>query len=276
MKSWTKQNIELLEHLSARAVLTATLDRAIRAYRLSRKYSPDQPRVPAGSTEGGQWTSGGAESPSRTREESSKPIRLADASDVLSSRVMSDASPDPIRPGAQYAQVAVERVDRTGNPQIDQTTDKLMQALARAHDSVGEGAGPVYGIMVHGAFGRDVKGQNLPGISVEQSFSLGDVAKYGLDGSIRTDVVLRDPDSPIGRPIAIWDVKTGGARLDGPRIREIRDQVGVGREVPVIKLHIGQGVTIKAHATISARLWNECFPDNADREGAHSTHGILL
>lgn len=277
MRSWTRQNIELLEYLSKRAV-AAAFNRAMHAYRLSRKYSPDQPRVPAGSREGGQWTSGGGDSPSNARAENTRPVRLADANHALGSRVMSDASPDPIRPGARYAQVVVDRVDRTGDPRIDQTTDTLMQALARAHASVGEGAGPVYGIMVHGAFGMDVKGQNLPGISVEQSFSLGDVARYGLDGSIRTDVVLRDLDSPTGRPIAIWDVKTGGAQLSESRVSEIRDQVGVGREVPVIKLHIGEGVTIKAaRITISARLWkSQYFPDNAGREEAHLARDILL
>ena len=31
--------------------------------RLHRRYGPNQPRVPAGSAEGGQWTSGGATSP---------------------------------------------------------------------------------------------------------------------------------------------------------------------------------------------------------------------
>jgi hypothetical protein len=29
--------------------------------RFQRKYSPDQPRVPAGNSDGGQWTSGGGE-----------------------------------------------------------------------------------------------------------------------------------------------------------------------------------------------------------------------
>ena len=33
--------------------------------RLRHKYSPDQPRVPAGSPEGGQWASGGGESAPR-------------------------------------------------------------------------------------------------------------------------------------------------------------------------------------------------------------------
>jgi len=33
------------------------------ALRLHRRYDPNQPRIPAGSAEGGQWTSGGATSP---------------------------------------------------------------------------------------------------------------------------------------------------------------------------------------------------------------------
>jgi hypothetical protein len=52
--------------------------------RLRHKYSPDQPRVPAGNRDGGQWTSGGA-----GRNDP---------------RVISDTTPDPVRPGAQYAQ----------------------------------------------------------------------------------------------------------------------------------------------------------------------------
>src|ERR1041384_2070316 len=33
--------------------------RAFKSYAQQRKYSPDQPRVPAGNSDGGQWTSGG-------------------------------------------------------------------------------------------------------------------------------------------------------------------------------------------------------------------------
>ncbi len=61
------------------------------------KYSLDQRRVPAGSgRESGQWTSddnrGGAQAPSV-------------ASTHSSNEVMSDVSPDPVRPGEQYAQL---------------------------------------------------------------------------------------------------------------------------------------------------------------------------
>ena len=58
-----------------------------------RKYSPDQPRVPAGSREGGQWTdeeSGGGGS--ETNSGRNDP------------RIISDASPDSVKLGDQYAQ----------------------------------------------------------------------------------------------------------------------------------------------------------------------------
>jgi hypothetical protein len=106
--------------------------------------------------------------------------------------------------------------------------------------------------------------------------ALGDVARYGLDGSIRTDVVMRDPNSPSGRPIAVWDVKTGEARLSGPRVQEIRDQLRVGREVPVIELHVKRGISNKAlgggsHsvAVISVQVWDSHLPNNWDPMAIH-------
>jgi hypothetical protein len=203
-------------------------------------FNPNQPRVPAGNPDGGQWTSeAGASALLVSLVASSgneSRVRLAEAR--TNSPVISDATPDPIRIGAQYAEAVVTRVDKTGDSRIDNTTGDLIKAMKRAHTLVGEGAGPVYGIMVHSAFATDLKSKNLPGVSVEQSFSLRDVVRYGLDGSIRTDVVLRDINSPNGPPIAIWDLKTGDARLSGARVREIRVQVGVGPEVPVIELRM--------------------------------------
>ncbi len=49
------------------------------------KYDPNQPRVPAGNSDGGQWTSGGGYG-------------------VGNERVLSDANPGELVPGAQYAQ----------------------------------------------------------------------------------------------------------------------------------------------------------------------------
>jgi hypothetical protein len=51
-----------------------------------RKYDPNQPRVPAGDPAGGQWTSDRSSSVGRNDP-----------------RVISDATPDPVRPRVQYA-----------------------------------------------------------------------------------------------------------------------------------------------------------------------------
>ena len=75
-----------------------------RAARDIEKYNPDQPRVPAGSgRESGQWTSGnggGAGTPMQT------PKRVAENTH---SPILSDATPDPILPGQQYAQSVTRR-----------------------------------------------------------------------------------------------------------------------------------------------------------------------
>ncbi|HTG18731.1 MAG TPA: hypothetical protein VK681_01745 [Reyranella sp.] len=149
---------------------------------------------------------------------------------------MSDAYPEPLIPGAQYAQVVIQQNGAvTGNARIDRTTERLLSVLADTIQSLGPGAGPIFGIRAHVEFGRRVEELNIPGIrdkGVEQSFSLGRAARYGLEGSVRTDVVLRDRE---GIPIAVYDLKTGNARLTPARVREIRDELG-RPNIPVIEL----------------------------------------
>jgi hypothetical protein len=139
---------------------------------------------------------------------------------VNDSSVISVVIPDNTwKPGAQYAQINVQNNAKTNNPIIDSTTDILLQTLARVHALAGNGSGPWYGTRVHFLFANDVRSQNLPGIGrsgVEQSFSLGDIADYGEDGTVRVDVYMRDG---AGEIVAIWDVKTGGAMLTGARVK---------------------------------------------------------
>lgn len=89
------------EHLALRREL-AELKYELAWRRLCRKYgyNPSQPRVPAGNSDGGQWTSeeGGA-SVSRARSTDVSDRSLAPAGVVLS-----DASPDPVRSGTQFAE----------------------------------------------------------------------------------------------------------------------------------------------------------------------------
>lgn len=121
----------------------------------------------------------------------------------------------------------------------------------------------VYGTAVHVAFGNAVRSAGFEGIGprdVEHSFVGGESADYGQAGSIRTDVVLRNA---VGEVIAIYDVKTGGGKLTPARVRELREQTGVGPRVPIIELHVLRGARLKGRTgsrriigTVMAQLWN--------------------
>ena len=93
-----------------------------------RKYSPSQPRVPAGNPDGGQWTSG------------ANAVGDAAAADS-SNEILSDETPDSMRPGAQYAQrlgrgpVVVRIGSRTVSVEGGQAA-RLVEAQARAESSI--------------------------------------------------------------------------------------------------------------------------------------------
>ena len=211
------------------------------AFCAKANFNPNQPRVPAGSPDGGQWTDAGGGSGGGER------------------LILSDANPDPIIPGAQYAQVQID-IDTsalTGLSTIDKTTRKLTQTLADIVDTIEilpDATPQKYGIIVHTFFAEAVRFGDFPGIGisdVETTFSDVPGALYGSKGSIRTDIVLRNE---IGDIIAIYDVKTGGAKLTSRRVQEIRDKTGAGPDVPIIEMHITRGVTRKA-ATASKFTW---------------------
>jgi hypothetical protein len=211
-------------------------------------FNPDQPRVPAGNPDGGQWTSTGIGLSNR--------VRLADASGTIGSLVMSDASPDPVIPGAQYVQteIVVHPSALTGRSTIDDTTKRLARTLAAVVDILPDGSGAIYGIAVHTVFKNAVRAQNIPGIGyfdVETTFSLADSFRYGSKDSIRTDVVLRNDAGDI---IAIYDVKTGGATIRPSRAEELRAMTRTAPEVPVIELNHRRGVLLKGIHSSSAYL----------------------
>jgi len=156
---------------------------------------------------------------------------------------MSDAYPEPLIPGAQYAQVIQQNNVILGNPRIDRTTDRLLSILTETVESLGVGSGPIFGIEAHFEFAKRVRALNIPGIreeGVEQSFDVGRIVRYGLEGSVRTDIVLRDPS---GIPIAIYDLKTGNAKLTPSRVQELRDAVK-RKDIPVIELRYASGNAI--------------------------------
>jgi hypothetical protein len=240
-----------LFHMSSQlqaAALATSLRRLTHACKAN--FNPNQPRVPAGNPDGGQWTEAGRSSAGGGQSTGGRPSRH-ERTDSTEERSSSDYHIVQLRESssgiiriadAGVPGIAIERFDKTGDALVDKMTEILLNRASAAHVVVGEGAGPLYGVNVHMEFARGLRSQNLPGVEIEQSFSAGDAVRYGLDGSIRTDVIFRSGKSGIA---AIWDLKTGSARLAPWRAREIRREVGVGSEVPVIELHIRRGVRNK-------------------------------
>jgi hypothetical protein len=201
-------------------------------------FDPNQPRVPAGNSDGGQWTSRGWGSARRDLTGGG-----AYSTSFSLGPVLSDAVPDPVRVWSQYAQAG----DDAGaqDPAIERTRQILHNVLAQVNALISARRDPItarlYGVLVHAEFARVVKALNLPGIGtvgVEQSFDSEGLARYGLDGSIRTDIILRNEQQHI---IAIYDVKTGNATMSSPREAKIRAFTRVGRDVPVIILRAKRG-----------------------------------
>ena len=111
-------------------------------------------------------------------------------------------------------QTVCTRIDKTGNARIDSKTELLVDVVKEAVSIIGEGSGAAYGVQVHTTTAAMLRELHIPGIGrhgVEQSFSLGDTVRYGLDGSVRTDVVLRDGRTASSPILAVWHFKTGGS-----------------------------------------------------------------
>jgi hypothetical protein len=137
----------------------------------------------------------------------------------------------------------------TGISRIDETSQALSDTLVRVMETMNfipESTPQLYGTAVHSVFAASVRFQDFPGIGywdVERTFSLEDSdPRYGMAGSIRTDVVLRNDQ---GNIIAIYDVKTGDTRLSHARANELRIQTGAEKNTPVFELNIVRGITRK-------------------------------
>jgi len=207
-------------------------------------FDPNQPRVPRGHHEGGQWTRidgyGSNFAATSARQASLKP------QDTINRQ-----NPRPTRPEVRYAatRIKINPEIWTGFSTFDNTTKKLINILADTADTFAYVPGQsraVYGTLVHVKFAAAVRRAKLPGIGpgdVETTFSLEPDARYGLKGSIRTDVVLRNDGGDI---IAIYDVKTGGAELSRRRVQELLTMTGAAPGTPVIQLHLTRGPSRKA------------------------------
>jgi len=239
LRRWMRPDAHRFISPSWRRVVQPGSEAAAIFSRYEAKYRPDQPRVPKGVPEGGQWTddggaggSGASQSSGNGNGSTNKP-----AGSSTPGVVMSDATPDPVRPGSQYeAVLEIDPSAVSGDTRIDSTTVKLDAILGNAADVVDGVPGLTpqeYGRLVHERFADTVRVLGLPGIGYDDVETTFGGAYYGAKGSVRTDVVLRDD---AGQVIAIYDIKTGKADVSPARAAELRIKVGVDNSVPVFSL----------------------------------------
>jgi hypothetical protein len=146
----------------------------------------------------------------------------------------------------------------TGIPTIDNTSEALSNILTKVMaglEYLPEMKPQTYGTVVHTAFGVAVRVADLPGVGdIERSFTLEDRdPRYGLAGSIRTDVTLRNIQGDV---IAIYDVKTGDERISRSRADELRAKTRAAPDTPVFELNIVRGVSRKYAAAHSRAMRN--------------------
>jgi RHS repeat-associated protein len=105
-----------------------------------------------------------------------------------------------------------------------QARGKVRSQTARPH------RGPSFGTRVHSAFRGEIEAIDCSGLSPEVSYKGGDVVPPGTRGSVRVDVV----QGPVDRPLRIYDLKTGRARLTPRRIQQIRRHLPQGyQNIPI-------------------------------------------
>jgi hypothetical protein len=99
----------------------------------------------------------------------------------------------------------------------------IQKAANQAEAKVPKGKGSVYGIKVHTEFKILISTLRQQGINVssEISYLNGIVVKYGTKGSVRADVVVGD----INSPVAIYDLKTGSAKMSAQEMRNYKTNV---------------------------------------------------
>lgn len=136
----------------------------------------------------------------------------------------------------------------TGIQSIDGTSEVLSDILVSVMNGLEyfpSMSASAYGTSVHGLFGAAVRLRDLLGVGdIEQTFSLDDADPYyGMAGSIRTDVTLRNIQGDI---IAIYDVKTGDTPLSRARADELRLKTRASPNTPVFELNIVRGISRKS------------------------------
>jgi RHS repeat-associated protein len=116
------------------------------------------------------------------------------------------------------------------------TTLQLLQNIAqRAQILMGPGSGAVYGTRVHTIFSTEIKALGRSDLLTEVSYLNGELVKYGTRGSVRVDVLEGTEEAPR----AIYDLKTGTAKLTAKQIEKIRKHLPKGhQDIPILEVKV--------------------------------------
>jgi hypothetical protein len=269
LKSYLALSREAQRSTSLRTQADRALERFNRAYAHyfaedKAGFNPNQSRAPKGDPDGGQWVRDAGRDGSLVTKPAAMRRGPSDKPLPLHLPLGKPAGPEVPRP-----RITIINNAQTGMSTVDGTTEKLRTTLEDVVNKLPDGSGSRYGTRVHTEFANAVRDQNLPGIGhagVEQTFPLRQ--PYGSADSVRTDITLRD-DS--GEPIAIYDVKTGGATLTTGRVSELLRKSNANPAIPVIEMHVRRGLSLKARVRgpieswiILMRVWRPGLPDIAD------------
>ena len=109
----------------------------------------------------------------------------------------------------------------------------IQDAASQAANNLGEGKGPVYGTKVHTEFERILNSREFENISTEVTYLHGSIAPNGTAGAVRLDVVI----GPRIAPLAVYDLKTGSAKLTDARVAQIRSHLPANYQyIPILEV----------------------------------------
>jgi hypothetical protein len=207
----------------------------------ARKYDPNQPRVPAGNADGGQWTNQGS-SPSSVQPIFYDPRRLAvqkaleaglafytwlSARNGRDSQAIITFNASEFRPDGRgeldLSDVKLldrDRVDaacpRLG--EVQERTDAATDAIRRS----GRYLPPAeFGTAVHTNLKKQIQDLGDPRFRAEVSYLKNQEENYGRKDSIRIDVLEDVGDGTV----CVYDIKTGRRGLSVARTAEIATNV---------------------------------------------------
>jgi hypothetical protein len=223
------------------AVLSLELEQIKWDY-YARKFNPDQPRVPAGSSDGGQWGGGGGGQATvkpaffdPRREAARKAVEAALA---LFAQLSAQNSPGQqtifnfnargFRPdgagGLDFRSIQTLGRDEVSAacPRLGEVQDRTDRITADVNRETIGLSPSQFGTEVHTRLKNEIKNLRDPDFNAEVSFLKSKEAdRYGQIGSIRVDVDERVNS----RTVCVYDIKTGTSGLTLPRMVEIAGRV---------------------------------------------------